>query len=194
MEEENQSDGQTQQPIVGRTHRGSDRSHLNKLFTKEDEELELIAASDEDERMNAKYERTRGVASSQLYRVQNRDSEEEEEEDDPEAYKYPKINKEGASTMIFDLEDDEENSSVDLESQQMKPMKPQQICYVGAGAVGKLKALRSSRASAVASNSNRVVYQNTPTFLRSDTNFMRGNNEDDSEEVYESDFEDESYK
>jgi hypothetical protein len=70
---------------MGRSHRGRDRGYLNKLFTKEDEELELIPASDEDERMNAKYERTRGVTSSQLYRVQNRESEEEEEEDDREA-------------------------------------------------------------------------------------------------------------
>jgi hypothetical protein len=47
-----------------------------------------------------------------------------DEEDDPEAYKYPIINRKGidnpqGSTQIFDYEDDEDDcsSEVDLESQ-----------------------------------------------------------------------------
>ena len=69
--------------------------------------------------------------------------------------------------------------------------KKQQICYVGGGAVGKLKALKSSKAIA----SNRVVYQNVPQFIRGDfpSRPLR-NEEDEEEDDYESDFENESYK
>lgn len=109
--------------------------------------------------MNAKYERTRGVASSQLQIVRDGNEDEEDDEDeDPDAYKYPQINKGTTATEIFDSEDEEENSSFDLESQQTKPKKSQKICYAGAGAVGKLKALKSSRAAIVTSNNSRVVY------------------------------------
>ena len=149
--------------------------------------------------MNSKYERTRGVASSQLHMVKDRDDGEEDEEDeDPEAYKYPNINKGSTATEIFDSEEEDEHNSFDLEIQHNQAKrKPQEIYYAGTGPVGKLKALRSSRGNALPFNNDRVVHHKIahPTFLTGDTNLRAAMNDDgDDEEQYGDDFEEESNK
>jgi hypothetical protein len=86
------------------------------MIRKEEQEIEECGGSEDEDRMDSKYMRTRGVASHKLQIVRDRDEDEEEEDEDPDAYKYPQINKGTTATEIFDSEDDENEDSVDLES------------------------------------------------------------------------------
>lgn len=116
LDDESQSDGQ--QVIKQKTKRPE--KYLEYVIRKEEQEIEGCGGSEDEDKMDSKYERTRGVVSHKLQIVKDRDEDEEEEDDDPDAYKYPQINKGAVTTEIFDSEDDDNDSSVDLESQQTK--------------------------------------------------------------------------